>query len=207
MNKNLPTFIDTNMLIYLAATEKINPFLWLDQLYEQIYVHVDVLNELTKNAKNIVQQVTELKWTVFDPSSEQCLTDEQFIMYEAYFDQVRADFKNYQNTRTHKKTQDVADISIITSCLTLGVNLITSNDSDFQEILPKQQYKIASGIEEEPDKLLEVHGLLQLGRLLIENEICSRKDYFKFLSAADIKEKQRQNIKHTLTEEFVTQQE
>lgn len=48
-------FIDSNMLIFAADFQKENVLEWMDKLYDNIYIHVDVYNELlTSSIKNTV---------------------------------------------------------------------------------------------------------------------------------------------------------
>ena len=202
MTKLSPTFIDTNILIYCAHMKNIDVFAWINELYEKVYVHIDVLAEVKQNATTVEQKINELHWILFDPTSEHSLDELQYTAYEYFFEKVSIDFANYQNSRAFKQTVDTGDISILTSCLTLGINLITSNDTDFQQIIPLNNYRISSSIENEPDKLIEVHGLFELGKLLIEKSICKKRDYFKFLSAIHIKDAQLNAIKNELNKLF-----
>ena len=53
MTKLSPTFIDTNILIYCAHMKNIDVFTWINELYEKVYVHIDVLAEVKQNATTV----------------------------------------------------------------------------------------------------------------------------------------------------------
>ena len=65
-------------------------------------------------------------------------------------------------------------------CLFQQVPLITSQDSDFVEFLDISDLKVSSGDEEVPDRDIEIHDLLNLGKLLLEKNICTRSQYKQF---------------------------
>lgn len=45
-NRTNKVFIDSNMLMFAAEFQKADVFEWMDQLYGEIYIHQEVLNEL-----------------------------------------------------------------------------------------------------------------------------------------------------------------
>lgn len=46
MKRKGKVFIDANMIIHAGSFQKTDVFQWLNQLYEEIYIHIEVLNEL-----------------------------------------------------------------------------------------------------------------------------------------------------------------
>lgn len=46
IDRSKKVFIDSNMLMFAADFKQDNVFDWMDQLYEEIYIHKEVLNEL-----------------------------------------------------------------------------------------------------------------------------------------------------------------
>lgn len=123
-------------------------------------------------------------WELFDPEDEDCLTENQFDIYMEIFNQIRMQFKEFQEEREEKNTTDGGDIAILAGCQLLEIPLITSQDSDFEKVICKYDLKISHGIEEVPDELIKVHDILKLGNQLIERNICTRSQYRKFGKAS-----------------------
>ena len=124
-----------------------------------------------------------LIWRLFDPEDEQQLTEEEYDIYQEIFEDVREQFTQFQHERTHKSTTDSGDIAILAGCLFQQVPLITSQDSDFKKFLDKSDLKVSSGVEEVPDKDIEIHDLLNLGKLLLEKDVCTKSQYKQFFKA------------------------
>ena len=57
-------FIDANIIIYAESFEKTDVFLWINDLYEDIYIHKTVLDELklSSTRKKINSFITEKRW-------------------------------------------------------------------------------------------------------------------------------------------------
>lgn len=71
-------FIDANMINYAAAYQRDDVFLWMNDLYEEIYVHRAVWDELLVSSvrTKIDAMLTQEKWKLFDPEDEQVLSDD-----------------------------------------------------------------------------------------------------------------------------------
>ncbi|MGX7024940.1 hypothetical protein [Vagococcus hydrophili] len=68
-------------------------------------------------------------------------------------------------------------------CLFLETTIITSHDSDFKQVIQTNDLKISFGKEEIPDEEIVIHDLLVLGNQLIQQKICRRSEYRKFIKA------------------------
>ncbi len=189
-----PTFIDTNIILYILNFKDEDITEWLSQLYEKIYIHKDIYDEIYTNKKAVDELLKHENWLLFDPDSEYTMSDSEYNEYTAYHDNVRDVFLAYQFERKNKQSLDTGDISILASCLHQKVKLITSNDKDFIEVITREGYSLAADTIEEEDIAIEVIGLAKLGVLLISNGICERKKYKKFLSAN--MENSKEIIKH-----------
>ncbi|MEY8560179.1 hypothetical protein AALF85_05720 [Jeotgalicoccus halotolerans] len=88
-------FIDANIIIYADSFGKTDVFEWINNLYEEIYIHKIVLEEvkLSSARKKIEGFITEKRWLLFDPEDEKALTDNQYDLYEAYLDDVYESFR------------------------------------------------------------------------------------------------------------------
>lgn len=51
-------------------------------------------------------------------------------------------------------------------------------------MIEQNQYKIAGNSEEEPDYLIQVHCFIQLGIYLIQDNICKKADFLKFVRSS-----------------------
>ena len=116
MSEGLKTFIDANILFYINDFRRYAVDEWLEQLYDTIYIHKEVLEELKLGkVKNFYQDKLEhsLQWELFDPEDEDCLTEDQFDIYMEIFNQIRMQFKDFQEEREEKNTTDGGDIAIL----------------------------------------------------------------------------------------------
>ena len=186
MDEKIYTFIDANILIYIYEFKKFAVDEWLEELYGAIFIHKEVMSELILvEMKEYYQDKIEksLTWKLFDPEDEQQLTEEEYDIYQSIFEDIREKFTQFQNGRSYKSTTDSGDIAILAGCLFQQVPLITSQDSDFVEFLDISDLKVSSGDEEVPDRDIEIHDLLNLGKLLLEKNICTRSQYKQFCKA------------------------
>ena len=186
MNENNYTFIDANILIYIYEFKKFSVDEWLENLYGTIFIHKEVMNELiiSDMKEHYLDKIGKsLIWQLFDPEDEQQLTEEEYDIYQGVFEDIREKFAQFRNERSYKSTTDSGDIAILAGCLFQQVPLITSQDSDFVEFLDISDLKVSSGDEEVPDRDIEIHDLLNLGKLLLEKNICTRSQYKQFCKA------------------------
>lgn len=187
MSDGISTFIDANILIYIVEYKKDAVDKWFEQLYDFIYIHKDVLDELrTKGVRDFFQtKITDSdQWILFDPEDERSLTEEDYNLYEGFYNETRKQFGVYQEGRDYKSTTDKGDIAILAGCLFMEIPLITSQDSDYKTVIDKFNLKVSYGIESIPDEKIKVHDLLELGNKLIGKRICKRSDYRKFVKVS-----------------------
>lgn len=91
-----PVFIDANIIIHAASFRQADVFDWINSLYGQVLIHVEVLNELkTSSVRDRVDAfINEGKWVLFDPESDASIaTDELYDLYLVYLTEVRLAFQ------------------------------------------------------------------------------------------------------------------
>lgn len=163
MNKRQgKVFIDTNILFHADSYQLDNIFEWIDQLYEEVYIHRIVLEEIVSpNARQKVQSYIDLKkWHLFDPDDENCLSDDLYEIYEGYVSDVKQAFraldkKKEKQGRRLKGTNDLGEIHCIAAALLVSATIICSNDSDIQEVIDDNNLEVASEDEEQNIKLVQ----------------------------------------------------
>lgn len=102
-------FIDTNIINYAIGFRDADIFAWIKEIYETIYIHQSVLDELVIN-KHIAQKYIDQKdWLLFNPTDN--LTPEELVVYSLYVDRVTTGFANLDKKR--KKNADLLKIQLI----------------------------------------------------------------------------------------------
>lgn len=179
-------------MLYAAYFQKENIFEWITALYEKIYVHQEVLNELLDGkVRNPVQELLDSgMWVLFNPDDDDCLSDKEFEIYSKYLDDVQQGFKNLDNkkrllNRPIKGTKDIGEMHIIAAALLTSSNLICSNDYDIAEVISDEEFKISFGGDEEQESQLIIQDTLEdFCYLVVLNGIAIRKKARKFLKMA-----------------------
>lgn len=135
-------FVDANILIHAATFKSADVFSWIDSLYEEVYIHQVVLNELLiSDVKDRVRSYIDLeKWSLFDPDDDGALTENSYVIYESYLKDVHQAFsklneKKVREGRTLKYTNDLGEIHSLAAALLLGASIICSNDYDIREVI------------------------------------------------------------------------
>ena len=72
MKRKGKAFIDANIIIHVGSFQKTDVFQWINQLYEEIYIHIEVLKELQIPSirKKAEEFITSGQWILFDPQEE-----------------------------------------------------------------------------------------------------------------------------------------
>jgi len=135
-------FIDTNMLIFAMQYRKENVFDWIDLLYSNVWIHVDVLAELLQGRKIIEQEINKRRWQIFDPEN---LTSAEGTIYRNYLNEIKNAFRQMNVERAIrgervKSTADIGEISSLAVCLLEDAQLICSNDADIKTVVAQEQY-------------------------------------------------------------------
>lgn len=154
--------IDTNILLHADAYKHDNIFDWINSLYEDVYIHQMVLEEiLSASAREKVQlYIEEKKWHLFDPDDENCLSDDLYEIYQGYVSEIKQAFraldqKKEMQGRRLKGTNDLGEIHCLAAALLLSATIICSNDGDIQEVIDDNSLEAASEDEERNIKLVQ----------------------------------------------------
>lgn len=149
-------FIDANIIIYAESFEKTDVFLWINDLYEDIYIHKTVLDELklSSTRKKINSFITEKRWILFDPEDEDTLSDALYDLYDAYVDNIYESFrqlnaKKIVESRELKYTNDLGEIHSLAAAVLLNAGIICSNDLDIREVIEDSEILITTDDETE----------------------------------------------------------
>ena len=181
------TFIDTCVIInmYKAKRE-----IWLHYLldyYEEVIIVKEVISELRNpiEEEKVRKLIESKKIKLFDPDED--LDEIDGEIYDSIFDEVKKAFDDYQKTRTHKKTLDIGDISILSAARFLNVGIITTEDKDFPEVISEENYKVTlekMNDEQEKENIdidFEIHGNAEIGVILRKEYDVSRQDFRNYL--------------------------
>lgn len=149
-------FIDANIIIYAESFEKTDVFLWINDLYEDIYIHKTVLDELklSSTRKKINGFITEKRWILFDPEDEETLSDALYDLYDAYVGNIHESFrqlnaKKIVESRELKYTNDLGEIHSLAAAVLLNAGIICSNDLDIREVIEDSEILITADDETE----------------------------------------------------------
>ena len=144
-------FVDANILVYADAYQADDVFHWIHQLYDQVYIHKMVLDELLQSRvrQKVQSYLDSNQWHLFDPDDENHLCNELYEIYEVYVQQITAafrklDFKKQTTGRRLKGTNDLGEIHCLSAALLLNATIICSNDLDIQEVIDDNQLVILS---------------------------------------------------------------
>ncbi len=204
MNKRLgKVFIDTNIIKHAADFRSSNVFQWICDLYELVYVHQGVYDELILGSlKSIVDQLIKNNdWILFNPYDDHTLTDDEYAIYDSLHQDVisafeRLDTKKESEGRIIKGTKNYGEISSITACLFLGANLICSNDQDIREVINDEHYIIVDE-ENDSERMIIQDTLSDFCYYCVEQGVASKKEakrFFKASLAGDNKLSEKLNI-------------
>lgn len=163
MNKRSgKVFVDTNILLHADMYQHDNIFDWIDALYEEVYIHQMVLDEiLSASARNkVTQYIDDGRWHLFNPDDENCLSDDLYAIYEGYVHQIKQafrqlDHKKVEQGRRLKGTNDLGEIHCLAAALLLSATIICSNDGDIQEVIDDNELEVASEDEQQNMKLVQ----------------------------------------------------
>jgi hypothetical protein len=143
--------VDTNLLMSALDFRKCDVYDWIDGVYEDIYVHIEVVNEfkVETEKKEILEQIQKRNWNLFDHNDKSCLPDNQKTLYRMYVDSVR---KGFENLKEKKQTQgkvpktsnNLGEIHSLALAQLISANIISSNDFEIQEVIEAENIVIYS---------------------------------------------------------------
>ncbi|MCT3282400.1 hypothetical protein C6Y11_07495 [Lactiplantibacillus pentosus] len=136
-------FIDTNMLFFATQYRRDDVFSWFNQLYGNIWIHVDVLEEMLEHRNRVLSEINAGRWRLFDPS--RMLSSDAQLIYSAQHRAIKAalqklDTQRAMNGQRIKHTANTGEISTLAVCLTEDARLICSNDFDIRNVVQAEHY-------------------------------------------------------------------
>lgn len=179
-------FIDSNILIFATEYKISDVFEWIDSLYEEVFVHKVVYDELLLNEVKLkVDNKIEYGWTLFDPYDDSTLSDDMFVIYEMYLKDIKQGFsdldeKKIKAGRSLKYTNDLGEMHSLAAAMLLSASIIFSNDYDILEVI--QDSKLYISVDEAEDNvLIQLDSLVDFCIYLVFFEIESKASVRKFL--------------------------
>ncbi|MEH6941856.1 hypothetical protein [Bacillus sp. JJ722] len=146
-------FIDTNMIKYAHVVEKVDMFDWLQKVYESIYIHKEVLDELYGTEAYTVAShlVADGTWELFNPDDANCLDMVQKLLYDEQLKLVEDAFRELSRRKkadgkTVKTTNNTGEIHSLAAALILNAEIISSNDYEIREIIEYEKFTIISDV-------------------------------------------------------------
>lgn len=143
--------IDTNLLMQALDYRKYDVFDWIDQVYENIYVHIEVINEfrIESERKSILRTINDRGWNLFDYNDEKSLPNEHRTLYWSYYDEVRLGFENLKakkeaQGRIPKTSNNLGEIHCIALAQLISGNIISSNDYEIREVIENEDIRVYS---------------------------------------------------------------
>lgn len=190
MTRKGKVFIDANIIIHAESFQKADVFQWINQLYEEIYIHIEVLKELQIPSvrKKVDNFVANGQWILFDPQEEALIpTDELYDLYLRYLAEMREafhqlDIKKEAEGRQLKNTNDLGEIHSLAAAMLLSAGIICSNDFDIREVIEDTPISITFA-EEEDSELLEQDTLEDFCYFVVSYGIVERSIVRKFFKA------------------------
>lgn len=184
-----PVFIDANIIIHAASFRQADVFDWINSLYGQVLIHVEVLNELKISSirQRIDAFIHDGEWMLFDPESETSIaTDELYDLYLVYLMEVRHAFqqldeKKVREGRPLKHTSDLGEIHSLAAARLISAGLICSDDADIREVIKDAELYIVNQDGEET--LIHQHTLMDFCIHLRRYEVVRRSEIRKFFKA------------------------
>lgn len=178
--------IDTNLLMQALDFKKCNVFDWIDQVYENIYVHIEVVNEfkVESERKSILNVVDERKWNLFDHTDETCLPDEHRALYWKYVSEVSEGFENLKvkkqaQGRVPKTSNNIGEIHCLALAQLISGNIISSNDYEIREVI-KDEHILVYSVDLDKDVLLEQDTIEDFCFFCVQGNVAQPSDVIKF---------------------------
>lgn len=200
------SFIDTNIFLYALAYQKEDILTWIDSVYRNIYVHIDVLEELEiyTERTRIEAFIVQHNWTLFDPGS---LPERDYEMYSLLRSQVADNMLALTENRRNeglavKHTANTGEISILAACLLINGNIICSNDGDVRDVIAQEQYQVLD-MATQQDRPIRQEDLVDLCVKAQSAGIAKRKAVRKFYGAIIGNRKDRGKLLQVLDKRLI----
>lgn len=143
--------VDTNLLMQALDYRKYDVFDWIDHVYENIYVHIEVVNEfkIESERKSILGVIKDRGWILFDHNDQNSLPEEHKSLYWNYVNEVRVGFENLKakkeaQGRVPKTSNNIGEIHCTALAQLISGNIISSNDNEIREVITDDNIRVYS---------------------------------------------------------------
>ena len=131
------------MLLFAAQYNKENIFSWFNKLYGNIWIHMDVLDEVLLKRQRVEAEIQAGRWRLFDPLTN--FSSAERIIYNAQVEEIKEAFARLNSNRATsgkrvKNTANTGEISTLAVCLIEDAHLICSNDFDIRGVVYSENY-------------------------------------------------------------------
>lgn len=193
-SRNGKVFIDANIINFGVTYQKSDILGWLDELYDTLYIHSEVLAEILigSNKKIVLERMDKGKWILFDPNDPQQIADDEFTIYEQIVKYIEQGFKRLNEKkklqgRPIKGTSDTGEIHSLAAAIFLSAGYICSNDYDIREVIQDEQLLVSSDEELAPELIVQ-DTIEDLCFLCVKENISTKREvrqFFKFVYNQD----------------------
>lgn len=195
INRPKKVFIDSNMIIFAADFRKENVFEWMSKLYEEIYIHSEVYNEILilETQKKVDTLINSGEWKLFDPNNSPFLSDLEKTIYAERLKDVMNAFRRMNEQRikdgkTIKTVSNIGEMATIAACLLMDAGIICSNDFDIKTVIEQENYRVTI---ENDDFLIIQDSAEDFCFYCFQAQIASRKSIRSFFKSIILEDKNR----------------
>lgn len=207
--------VDTNLLMHALDYRKYNVFDWIDHVYENIYVHIEVINEfkIESERKLILEVIKDKGWRIFDHNDENSLPDEHKSLYWNFFNEVRKGFeklkaKKEEQGRIPKTSNNIGEIHCIALAQLISGNIISSNDYEIREVIEDENIQVYSADLDE-DIRIEQDTIEDFCVYCVQADVAKPSAVIKFLKVCHSSDSQEKldtkvmSLRKRLIEDFI----
>ncbi|QFT91166.1 hypothetical protein FIU87_21170 [Bacillus sp. THAF10] len=190
--------VDTNILMNALDFRKCNVYDWIDEVYEEIFVHIEVVNEfrIETEQKAIIAEIKKRGWNLFDHNDQTCLPNNQKTLYWKYVNNASEGFENLKTKkeaqkRIPKTSSNLGEIHSLALAQLISANIINSNDYEIREVIEDEKILVYS-TDIERDIFIEQDTVEDFCTYCVQGRIAKPSDVIKFFRvchANDDKEK------------------
>lgn len=177
-------FVDANIIFYIhdvAAVEEFPNI--LEKVYNQVFIHREVINELSIDGKKFVQKkMDEGKWIKFE---ETLISEIQMIEYRQLITNISTKLKEIDEARGKVDSMGTGEIYSLAAATVMNAEFICSNDYSVQNVIESLSLQVYPGGDEELEPvLLKQHRFVELCALVCEKEVLKRGQVYKGFKTA-----------------------
>lgn len=189
-------FVDANIIFYIEKLKDKASFLTvLEQVYESVYIHEEVYNELSIAGQRFVDTKCEMhKWILFKPVQEfQHVYEDYMLMLS----EIQSTLVEIDMQRGKEWSAGTGEIASLAAAYLLNAEFICSNDYSIEEVIKRTPLHIyIDGDDSKEPVLIKHHRLVDFCKLVVEGSILPRSIVRKFFQIAHIELKMNNRKKY-----------